>query len=99
MACYLINSAVLLSDACDSFRRYMVEGLRADEVRIAKHVENSLMLVTALTPKIGYDKAAAIAKKANKDGTTLKAASLALGYLSESEFDEAINPKEMTRPH
>ncbi len=95
----LINSAVLLSDACDSFRRYMVEGLRADEVRIAKHVENSLMLVTALTPKIGYDKAAAIAKKANKDGTTLKAATLALGYLSESEFDEAINPKKMTRPH
>ena len=94
----LINSAVLLSDACDSFRRYMVEGLRADEVRIAKHVENSLMLVTALTPKIGYDKAAAIAKKANKDGTTLKAATLALGYLSESEFDAAINPKEMTRP-
>ena len=95
----LINSAVLLSDACDSFRRYMVEGLRADEVRIAKHVENSLMLVTALTPKIGYDKAAAIAKKANKDGTTLKAATLALGYLSESEFDAAINPKKMTRPH
>ena len=95
----LINSAVLLSDACDSFRRYMVDGLRADEVRIAEHVENSLMLVTALTPKIGYDKAAAIAKKANKDGTTLKAATLALGYLSESEFDEAINPKEMTQPH
>ena len=95
----LINSAVLLSDACDSFRRYMVEGLRADEARIAEHVKNSLMLVTALTPKIGYDKAAAIAKKANKDGTTLKAATLALGYLSESEFDAAINPKEMTRPH
>ncbi len=95
----LINSATLLSDACDSFRKYLVEGLEANESRIAEHVENSLRRVTALTPKIGYDKAAEIAKKAGKEGTTLKAAALALGYLTEDEFDGAVNPQEMARPH
>ena len=93
-----VNSAVLLSDACDSFRKYLVEGLRANEQRIAEHVENSLMLVTALTPKIGYDKAAEIAKKADKEGTTLKKAALALGYLSEQEFDATVKPKDMAYP-
>ncbi|HEX9728894.1 MAG TPA: class II fumarate hydratase [Gemmatimonadales bacterium] len=95
----LINSAVLLSDACDAFRQFLVEGLQANEGRIAEHVRNSLMLVTALTPKIGYDKAAEIAKKAQKEETTLKAAAMSLGYLSEQEFDEVVQPRTMTRPH
>jgi fumarate hydratase class II len=95
----LIQSAVLLSDACDSFREHLVEGLRANQTRIAEHVSNSLMLVTALTPKIGYDKAAEIAKKADKEGTTLKAAVLALGYLSAEEFDAIVQPEKMAHPH
>jgi len=95
----LVNSAVLLSDACDSFREHLVAGLRANEARIAEHVANSLMLVTALTPKIGYDKAAEIAKKAQHEGTTLKAAALTLGYLTEPEFDAAVRPREMTHPN
>ena len=99
MAFNFINSATLLSDACDSFRKYLVEGLEANEDRIASLVENSLMLVTALAPKLGYDKAAEIAKKAEKEGTTLKEAALALGYLSEKEFDAAVKPREMAYPH
>ncbi len=94
-----VGSSLLLSDACDSFRRHLVEGLQADEERIAELVRRSLMLVTALTPKIGYDKAAEIAKKANKEGTTLKEAALALGYLTEREFDAAVQPGKMAHPH
>ena len=95
----LISSAILLGDACDSFRKYLVEGLEADRDRIAKHVESSLMLVTALTPRIGYDKAAEIAKKADNEGTSLKEAALALGYLTEEEFDAAVQPHQMAHPH
>ncbi|MFQ5704759.1 MAG: class II fumarate hydratase [Gemmatimonadales bacterium] len=95
----LINSATLLGDACESFRKYLVEGLTANEERIAELVNNSLMLVTALAPTIGYDKASEIAKKADKEGTTLKEAALALGYLSESEFDAAVKPRDMAHPH
>jgi fumarate hydratase class II len=94
-----VNSAIMLSDACHSFRKYLLEGLRANEGRIAEHVRNSLMLVTALAPKIGYDRAAEIAKKADKEATTLKAAALALGYLTESEFDAAVKPRDMAHPH
>ena len=88
-----------MSDACDSFRKYLVAGLQANRQRIAEHVENSLMLVTALTPKIGYDKAAEIAKKAQAEGTTLREASEALGYLSPAEFDQIVRPEKMTAPH
>ncbi len=95
----LINSATLLSDACDSFRTHLVDGLQANRVRIAELVERSLMLVTALSPKIGYDKAAEIAKKAQQEGTTLKEAALALGYLSAAEFDAAVRPRNMAHPH
>ncbi|MEE8134258.1 MAG: class II fumarate hydratase [Gemmatimonadales bacterium] len=94
-----IHSAKILADACVNFRRFLVDGLEANEARIAEHVQNSLMLVTALTPKIGYDKAAEIAKKANREGTTLKEAVLELGYLSAQEFDEAVRPRDMTHPH
>jgi fumarate hydratase class II len=94
----LLHSIELLTDGCHSFREFCVEGLEADRERIAEHVRNSLMLVTALTPRIGYDKAAEIAKKAHHEGTTLREAALALGYLSAEDFDAAIDPAAMTRP-
>jgi len=95
----LIHSAALLADSCRDFRRFLVEGLEANTKRIGEHVANSLMLVTALAPTIGYDRAAEIAKKAQKEETTLKQAALALGYLTADEFDSAVVPEEMARPH
>jgi fumarate hydratase class II len=94
----LLHAIELLADSCRSFREHCVEGLAADRVRIDEHVSNSLMLVTALTPRIGYDKAAEIAKKAHKEGTTLRVAALALGYLDETEFDQLMRPEAMTHP-
>ena len=94
----LLHGIELLTDACRSFRENCIEGLQADRERIDEHVSNSLMLVTALTPRIGYDRAAEIAKKAHKEGTTLRAAALALGYLDAVEFDALMQPEAMTRP-
>jgi fumarate hydratase class II len=91
----LLHSTALLADACRTFRAFTVEGLQPDRERIDDLVGRSLMLVTALTPKIGYDKAADIAKKAHHDGTTLKEAALSLGYLTEAEYDEAVRPEKM----
>lgn len=93
-----LQSVDIIADAAVNFRRFMVEGLQADTERIAEHVDRSLMLVTALAPTIGYDKAAEIAHKAHHEGTTLKSAALELGYLTAAEFDELINPRDMTRP-
>jgi len=93
-----LESVRLLADGCRSFRLHCAEGIEADEVRIAELVARSLMLVTALNPHIGYDKAAAIAKKAHKEGTTLKEAALALGHLSSEDFDRWIVPARMTQP-
>jgi fumarate hydratase class II len=76
----------------------MVEGIQADSDKIQHYLNHSLMLVTALTPKIGYDKAAEIAKKAHHEGRTLKAMALKLGYLTEKEFDEIVRPEQMTHP-
>jgi fumarate hydratase class II len=94
----LLHGIELLADASRSFREFCIEGLEADRERIDEHVANSLMLVTALTPRIGYDKSAEIAKKAHHEGTTLRAAALALGYLDEAEFDALMRPEAMTRP-
>ncbi|MBI2763269.1 MAG: class II fumarate hydratase [Chloroflexi bacterium] len=94
----LLHGIELLTDGCRSFREFCVEGLEPDVARISSHVASSLMLVTALAPSIGYDKAAEIAKKAHHEGTTLREAALALGYLSAAEFDAAIDPAVMTRP-
>ncbi len=91
----LLHSARLLADSCRSFREFCVEGLRPNRERIDELVHRSLMLVTALSPKIGYDKAAEIAKKAHHEGTTLKEAALGLGYLTEAEYDEAVVPEKM----
>jgi fumarate hydratase class II len=91
----LLHSAKILGDVSRTFREFCVEGLQPDRTRIDDLVRRSLMLVTALTPKIGYDKAAEIAKKAHHEGTTLKEAALALGYVTESEYDEAVRPEHM----
>jgi fumarate hydratase, class II len=94
----LLHGIDLLTDGCRSFREHCVEGLEADRERIGEHVANSLMLVTALTPSIGYDKSAEIAKKAHHEGTTLREAAIALGYVSAADFDRLLDPKAMTRP-
>jgi fumarate hydratase class II len=93
-----LHSARILGDACRTFRAFCVDGLQPNRERIAELVDRSLMLVTALTPKIGYDKAAEIAEKAHREGVTLKEAALGLGYLTEAEFDEAVRPDRMTGP-
>jgi len=93
-----LHSVSILSDVSRTFREFCVEGIRPNRDRIAELVDRSLMLVTALSPKIGYDKAAEIAKKAHVDGTTLREAALALGYLAEQEYDELVKPEEMVRP-
>ena len=91
----LLHSTVLLADASRHFREFCIEGLEPDRERIHDLVGRSLMLVTALTPHIGYDKAAEIAKKAHHEGTTLKEAALALGYLTEAEYDAMVVPERM----
>lgn len=98
MIANLLQSAILLGDACRNFAQYAIDGLEVNHRRIAEHVENSLMLVTALAPKIGYDKAAEIAHKAQEEETTLRAATLALGYLSAEEFDRIVDPRAMAKP-
>jgi fumarate hydratase class II len=93
-----LHSVDLLTDVCRTFREFCIEGLQPNRERIQEHVEQSLMLVTALSPVIGYDKAAGIAKKAHHEGTTLREAALALGYLSGDEFDAAVRPEDMVHP-
>ncbi len=94
----VLHSIDLLTSACGSFTEFCVEGLRPDEARIRQHLDNSLMLVTALNPLIGYDRAAQVAKKAHKEGTTLREAVVALGFLTGEEFDKAVRPESMTHP-
>jgi fumarate hydratase class II len=91
----LLHSIRLLADASRTFREFCIEGLEPDRARIHELVGRSLMLVTALTPKIGYDKAAEIAKRAHHEQTTLREAALALGYLTEEEYDDAVRPENM----
>jgi fumarate hydratase, class II len=91
----LLHSTRLLADVCGTFREFCVEGLEPNRDRIEELVHRSLMLVTALAPKIGYDKAAEIAKKAHREGTTLREATLALGYLTEEEYDDMVVPEKM----
>ena len=93
-----LNSVRLLADGIRSFDEHCAVGIEPDKERIAEYVKNSLMLVTALNPHIGYDKSAQIAKKAHKEGTSLKEAALALGHLSEEDFDRWVRAEEMTHP-
>jgi fumarate hydratase class II len=98
IAANVLQSARLLGDACVSFAERCADGITANEPVIQRHLENSLMLVTALNPHIGYAKAAEIAKKAHKEGTTLKAAAVALGHVTAEQFDAWVKPGDMTRP-
>ncbi|MDQ6826400.1 MAG: class II fumarate hydratase [Candidatus Eremiobacteraeota bacterium] len=91
-----LHSTTLLRDACRMFREHAIEGLTANEDVIKKYLEESLMVVTALSPHIGYDKAAQIAKKAHKDKSTLKEAAVSLGHVSDADFERFVVPKEMT---
>jgi fumarate hydratase, class II len=91
----LLHSTSILADSCRTFREFCVDGLAADRQRIAELVDRSLMLVTALTPSIGYDKAAAIAEKAHREGQTLKEAAVDLGFLTAEEFDRRVRPEDM----
>ena len=95
MAYNVLESARLIGDACHSFNDNCVMGIKANEPMVEKHLENSLMLVTALNTKIGYYKAAEIAKYAHKNGTTLKEAAVGLGHVTESEYDEIVDPSKM----
>lgn len=94
----VLNSIRLLADACSSFRENCVDGIEANEKRIKQHLENSLMLVTALNPHIGYDNAAKIAKAAHQKGTTLREEALASGLISAEKFDEVVRPENMLGP-
>jgi len=94
----VLNSIRLLGDACDSFREHCVEGTLANREQIAKHLANSLMLVTALNSHIGYDNAAKIAKSAWERGTTLKEEAVRLGLLDAAKFDEIVRPERMIGP-
>ena len=90
-----LQSARLLADGMASFEEHCVRGIEPNRKRIAEQLERSLMLVTALAPHIGYDRAAEIAKKAHKDGSTLREAANALGYVSEKDFDSWVRPGDM----
>jgi fumarate hydratase class II len=95
----VLGSVVLLADGCTNFRKYLIEGTEPNRKRIADYVERSLMLVTALTPVIGYDKASQIAHHAMERDLTLKEAALELGFVSEAEFDRVVDPKLMVSPY
>jgi fumarate hydratase, class II len=98
LAYCMMHSIQLLTDVSRSFTEHCVDGIRADEKRIRELMERSLMLVTALAPKIGYDNAAKVAKSAHARGTTLKEEALRFGFVSATEFDRLVQPLKMTRP-
>jgi fumarate hydratase, class II len=95
----VMHSITIITDGCTNFRKYLVEGTQPNHKRIKEHVERSLMLVTALVPVIGYDKASKIAHYAMEHDLTLKEAALKLGFVSEAEFDRMIDPAKMVRPY
>ncbi|RMS04088.1 hypothetical protein ALP75_204933 [Pseudomonas syringae pv. actinidiae] len=91
----VLQSIRLLADGCSNFNEHCVAGMEPDAEKMAEHLERGLMLVTALNPHIGYDKSAHIAKKAYTEGLTLREAALALGYLTDEEFDTWVRPDKM----
>jgi fumarate hydratase class II len=93
-----LQSTCLLADGCRSFEEHCVRGIEPDASRIRDLLERLLMLVTALAPHIGYDRAAEIAKKAHRDGSTLREAALALSYVKGEDFDRWVRPEAMTAP-
>ena len=98
MAYNVLQSMQLIGDACSAFTDNLVDGLQADEMRIDKLMRESLMLVTALTPQIGYDNATKVAKMAHKNRTTLKEEAVALGFVDEATFDRVVRPENMVGP-
>jgi fumarate hydratase class II len=94
-----LHSARILADGCEKFRIYSVEGTQLNEKKIGEYVQNSLMLVTALSPEIGYDKASQIAHYAMKHELTLKEAALKLAFVTEADFDRILDPKTMVNPY
>jgi fumarate hydratase class II len=98
MAHCMMQSIQLIADVARSFTEHCIDGIRADEKRINELMERSLMLVTALAPKIGYDNAAKVAKVAHANGTTLKEEALRLGFVSAAEFDLLVQPAKMIHP-
>jgi len=94
----VLQSLRLLGDACVNFEAFCARGIEPNRARITENLNRSLMLVTALNPHIGYDNAAKIAKKAHKDGTTLKEAAIALGLVTAEQFDQWVDAKKMTEP-
>ena len=95
----IAHSITIMADGCTNFRRFLVEGTRPNLKRINEYVGRSLMLVTALAPVIGYDKASQIAHHAIDNDLTLKAAALQLGYVSEEQFNRIVDPAKMVRPY
>jgi fumarate hydratase, class II len=93
-----LQSARLLADGCRSFDEHCARGIEPDRARIRELLQRSLMLVTALSPHIGYDRAAEIAKKAHREGGTLREAALALGYVKAEDFDRWVDPAAMIGP-
>jgi fumarate hydratase, class II len=93
-----LHSVDLLTDSCSNFREFCIDGLQPNLPQIAEYVRDSLMIVTALNPVIGYDKAGEIAKKAHQEGTTLREAAIASGHLTGEEFDAAVRPEDMIAP-
>jgi fumarate hydratase class II len=98
LAYAMLQSIRLLGDAVTSFSDNCVTGIKANEPRIRELMQRSLMLVTALAPRIGYDQAAQVAKAAHANGTTLRAEAVRLGFVSGAEFDRLVRPEKMTRP-
>ena len=95
----ILQSIHIMADSSKSFANYCVRGLRANKKKIQELLNNSLMLVTALAPKIGYDNAAKISKKAHKNGTTLKEETIKSGLISEREYNKIVDPKKMIKPY
>src|SRR5262249_39239114 len=95
----ITHSITLMTDGCINFHRFLVEGTKPNLKKISEYVERSLMLVTALSPVIGYDKASKIAHYAMDNDLTLKAAALKLGFVTEAEFDRVVDPKKMVKPY
>src|SRR5881275_2838208 len=93
-----LHSVTLITDACHGYVEYMIKGMQVDRAQVDKNLKNSLMLVTALAPRVGYDKAAKIAHTAHVEHTSLREAALKLGYLTGEEFDQLMKPERMTRP-
>ena len=93
-----LHSVTLITDACHGYVEYMLKGIEVDHAKVEGHVNNSLMLVTALAPKLGYDKCTKIAHTAHLEHTSLREAAIKLGYLTGEEFDEWVRPEKMTKP-